>query len=55
MLTEALNRIIIKCKIMDTNEIKNKVYEIVAGICGFKPEPFFEANEEERKNVEVKF
>ncbi len=28
---------------------------IVAGIFGFKPEPFFEANEAERENPQVKF
>ena len=28
---------------------------IVAGIFGFKPEPFFEATETERENVKVKF
>ena len=28
---------------------------IVAGMFGFKPEPFFEANETERENVQVKF
>jgi len=28
---------------------------IIAGILGFKAEPFFEASEEEQKNVEIKF
>jgi LemA protein len=28
---------------------------IIANILGFKQEPFFEASEEEKKNVEVKF
>ena len=28
---------------------------IVAGMFGFKPEPFFEANEQERENPQVKF
>lgn len=28
---------------------------IVAGMFGFKPEPFFEANEQERENVKVSF
>lgn len=40
-------------------EYKNKIEmfpsNIVANIFGFKPEAFFEATEEERKNVEVKF
>ena len=34
VLTEVLNNRIIKEYIMDINEIKNKVCEIVAGICG---------------------
>lgn len=37
------------------NKLEMFPSNIVAGIFGFKPEPFFEANEEERKNVEVKF
>ena len=37
------------------NKIEMFPSNIVAGIFGFKPEPFFEASEEERKNVEVKF
>jgi hypothetical protein len=28
---------------------------ILAGMFGFKAEPFFEATEEEQKNVEIKF
>jgi len=45
------NDIVMKYK----NKIEMFPSNIVAGICGFKPEPFFEANEDERKNVEVKF
>ncbi len=37
------------------NKIEMFPSNIVAGIFNFKPEPFFEATEEERKNVEVKF
>ena len=37
------------------NKIEMFPSNIVAGLFGFKPEPFFEASEEERKNVEVKF
>lgn len=37
------------------NKLEMFPSNIVAGIFGFKPEPFFEANEEEKKNVEVKF
>ena len=37
------------------NKIEMFPSHIVAGIFNFKPEPFFEATEEERKNVEVKF
>ena len=40
-------------------EYKNKIEmfpsNIIASIFGFKQEPFFEATENERKNVEVKF
>ena len=37
------------------NKIEMFPSNIVAGIAGFKPEAFFEASEDERKNVEVKF
>lgn len=37
------------------NKIEMFPSNIIAGIFGFKPEPFFEANDEERKNVQVKF
>ena len=37
------------------NKLEMFPSNIVAGIFGFKPEAFFEATEEERKNVEVKF
>ena len=37
------------------NKIEMFPSNIVAGIFGFKQEPFFEASEYERKNVEVKF
>lgn len=41
------------------NKYQNKIEmfptNIVAGMFGFKPEPFFEASEQDRKNVEVKF
>lgn len=37
------------------NKIEMFPSNIVANIFGFKPETFFEATEEERKNVEVKF
>lgn len=37
------------------NKIEMFPSNIVAGMFGFKPEAFFEATEEERKNVEVKF
>lgn len=37
------------------NKIEMFPSNIVASIFNFKPEPFFEATEEERKNVEVKF
>lgn len=37
------------------NKIEMFPSNIVAGIFNFKAEPFFEATEDERKNVEVKF
>ncbi len=37
------------------NKIEMFPSTLVAAIFGFKPEPFFEASEEERKNVQVKF
>ena len=37
------------------NKIEMFPSNIVANMFGFKPESFFEATEEERKNVEVKF
>ena len=37
------------------NKLEMFPSNIVASIFGFKPEAFFEANEEERKNVQVKF
>lgn len=37
------------------NKIEMFPSNIVAGLFGFKQEPFFEASEDERKNVEVKF
>lgn len=37
------------------NKIEMFPSNLVASIFGFKEEPFFEANEEERKNVQVKF
>lgn len=37
------------------NKIEMFPTNIIAGIFGFKPEAFFEASAEERKNVEVKF
>lgn len=37
------------------NKIEMFPSNIVANLFGFKPEAFFEASEEERKNVEVKF
>lgn len=37
------------------NKLEMFPSNIVAGMFGFKPEAFFEANEEERKNVQVKF
>ena len=37
------------------NKIEMFPSNIVANIAGFKPEAFFEASDEERKNVEVKF
>ena len=37
------------------NKIEMFPSNIIAGIAGFKPEPFFEASDDERKNVEVKF
>ena len=37
------------------NKIEMFPSNIIAGMFGFKPEPFFEANDEERKNVQVKF
>ncbi len=37
------------------NKLEMFPSNIVANIFGFKPEAFFEATEEERKNVEVKF
>lgn len=37
------------------NKIEMFPSNIVANIAGFKPESFFEANDEERKNVQVKF
>ena len=37
------------------NKIEMFPSNLVAGIFGFKEEPFFEASEEERKNVQVKF
>ncbi len=36
-----------KCEVLPSN--------LVANICGFKKESFFEANEKERENVQVKF
>ena len=44
---------------IDPRTYKNKIEmfpsNLVASIFGFKEEPFFEASEEERKNVQVKF
>ena len=37
------------------NKIEMFPSNIVAGMFNFKPEAFFEATEEERKNVQVKF
>ncbi len=37
------------------NKIEMFPSNIIAGMFGFKPETFFEASEEEKKNVEVKF
>ncbi len=37
------------------NKLEMFPSNIVAGMFGFKPEAFFEATEEERKNVQVKF
>lgn len=37
------------------NKIEMFPSNLVAGIFGFKQEPFFEASDEERKNVQVKF
>ncbi len=37
------------------NKIEMFPSNIIAGMFGFKPEPFFEANEQERENVQVKF
>lgn len=37
------------------NKIEMFPSNIIASIFGFKPEPFFEANETERENVKVKF
>ena len=37
------------------NKVQMVPSNIVAGICGFKQEAFFEANEQEKQNVSVKF
>ena len=37
------------------NKVEMVPSNIVAGICGFKKAPFFEATDEERKNVKVSF
>lgn len=37
------------------NKVEMIPSNIVAGICGFKKATFFEATEEERKNVKVSF
>ena len=37
------------------NKLEMFPSNIVANMFGFKPEAFFEATEEERKNVQVKF
>ena len=37
------------------NKIEMFPSNIIAGMFGFKPEPFFEASEKEKENVEVKF
>ena len=37
------------------NKIEMFPSNILAGIFGFKPEPFFEVNEDERQNPQVKF
>ena len=37
------------------NKVQMVPSNIVAGLCGFKQETFFEANEQEKQNVSVKF
>lgn len=41
--------------LMYNNKVELFPSNIIAGMFGFKKENFFEANEEERKNVQVKF
>jgi LemA protein len=37
------------------NKIEMFPSNIIAGMFGFKPEPFFEASNSEKENVKVKF